>query len=70
MSGLWGTKVHTAHAAGQHGQYELWYPKAQTYIYSIYMSGLWGTKVHTAHAAHSAHTAHAAHDAQLNQLKD
>ena len=32
---VWGTKVHSAHsthAAGHHGQYELWYPKPQTYI--------------------------------------
>ena len=62
MYGLWGTKVHaahTAHAARQNGQYELWYAKAQTYIYIvyIYMSGLLRTKVHAAHAAHTARAA-------------
>ena len=33
MSELSGTKVNSAHSARQHGQNELWYPKAQTYIY-------------------------------------
>ena len=36
MSELSGTKVdsaHSAHAAGQNGKNQLWYPKAQTYIY-------------------------------------
>ena len=33
MSELSGTKVNSAHAAGKNGQNQLWYPKAQTYIY-------------------------------------
>ena len=43
MSELSGTKVDSAHSAGQHGQHgqhgqnELWYPKAHTYIYILYI---------------------------------